>query len=205
MQPVVHFIISIGIAFALEINYSKKYSMILLFGFVGMLPDLDHLLPFHNGVGIFHNPVVLGVIPLVLLMVAMMIENANNKDSSKYSRLFISVTVILLGHLMLDLIAGSAISLNVFSENGIFHVDTLPLLTSANLGVLLDLSDIVWLILGVMVLLGNIAQRQIYANMEDLEEYREIPVHKPVSNEDALRAIVSSPVYAQKFRSLRDI
>ncbi len=194
MLPVVHFVVSIGIAFALEINYSRKYSMILLLGFVGLLPDIDHFFPSYNGVGIFHNLIALGVLPIVLLMVAFMMQNSTNNNSSKFQRFIIATTVVLLGHLILDLVSGGTIYLNIFSENGTFQLESFPLLESTIHGTIIGIKDIAWVTLGVFVLFGNVAQKQIYARTEGFEEFDRLSRQTKVSNEEILRSMISRPV-----------
>ena len=115
MQPFVHFTISIGIAFALEVKYTRRYSMILLLGIIGVLPDMDHFLPEYNGAGLFHNLMVVSLIPLGLLLMSTLIEGTSNKGSSKFQRFFVCISVILVSHLILDSIAGTTISLDLFS------------------------------------------------------------------------------------------
>lgn len=194
MLPVVHVVVSIGIAFALEINYSRKYSMILLLGFLGLLPDIDHFLPSYNGVGIFHNLIALGVLPIVVLMVAFMVQNSTNSNSSKFQRFIIAATVVLLGHLILDLVSGGTIYLNIFSENGTFQLESFPLLKSTILGTVIEIKDIAWLALGAVVLFGNLAQKQIYAKTEGFEEYDRLSKQTRVSRKEILRSIISRPV-----------
>ena len=201
MLPVVHFVASILIALALEINYPRKYTMILMFGVIGVLPDLDHFLPAHNGYGIFHSFLVLGILPIALLMAAFLLENNGRCVSSKYQRFFITLTVILMGHLILDLIAGGRIPLNVGADSPVFSLGTLALLESDTLGTIVGVVDIAWLALCVLVVIGNVSQKMMCAIIEGAESnyYGWIDFSARQREEEFL-PIISKPLYVPKHR-----
>ena len=83
MLPFAHFLISMGIGFALEVKSPRKYLNILLFGIIGTLPDIDNLLPQLGSTGLFHNTLILRELPLAFLIAAYTLENRFNERSSK--------------------------------------------------------------------------------------------------------------------------
>ncbi len=166
MTPIVHFVISIFIAFCLGIATSRKYTTILLLGIVGMIPDIDHFFPKVNGFGLFHNTFFMGVLPLALFMFAHLAENDKIPDSSVYQRFFLGATIVLLGHLLLDLIAGHAIQLGLFFGSGVIIIPNTALIESQNLGILFSAADLLWLCLFAMVITGNYAIAKIYGLYE---------------------------------------
>ena len=200
MLPVVHFVASILIVLALEINYPRKYTMILMFGVIGVLPDLDHLLPTHNGYGIFHSFLVLGILPIALLMAAFLLENNGRCVSSKYQRFFITLAVILMGHLLLDLIAGGRIPLNMGADSPVFSLGTLALLESDTLGTIVGLVDLAWLALCALVVIGHTSQKMIYAIIEGADSnyfgWKDFSAFK---REEVFLPIISKPRYVKTF------
>ncbi len=200
MQPAVHFVASIAIAFALEIKFSRKYMMILSLGVIGILPDIDHFLPWFNGAPLFHNPIFFCVIPLALILAAFMVENSRYNCSSRYQRFFIAVAVVLVGHLMLDLIAGNVIALDIFSGST-FRLEYFSLLDIGSVGSALDINGIAWLLLGVLALMGNIAQKVMFARTEEFEEFINDPKHVIVPQDEASLAVISSPMRRSAFQT----
>lgn len=172
MLPTVHFIISIGIAFCLEIRHSRKSAVILLLGLIGVLPDIDHLISFSQNAGLFHNTLFLGVLPLAIVIFSNLVETSREKDSSTYQRVFIGVTAVLLGHLILDLIAGNEISLGLTSAPLLFAIPSIPLVQSDIFGTLFSTVDLLWVSLLALVIFCNIVLKKIYAISEgfDMEE-----------------------------------
>lgn len=166
MLPFAHFLISIGIGFTLEVKSPRKYLNILMFGIIGILPDIDHILPQLGSTGLFHNTLVLGELPLVFLIAAYMLENHFNERSSKYQRFFTSVAVILYAHLILDLIAGSSIAYT-FAGTSTFNLESLPLIEIGGLGVVMASTDMAWLALGILILGGNLVQKKLYFLIEE--------------------------------------
>jgi hypothetical protein len=165
MSPVVHFIISIFIAFCLEIASSRKYTTILLLGIVGMTPDIDHFLPMVDGFRMFHNTLFMGVLPLALLIFAHLAENNKKPHSSFYQRFFIGAMIVLLGHLLLDLIAGHEIQLGLLPGSGVISIPNTALIFS-QFGVLFSAADILWIALFILVLSGNLAIAKVYSLYE---------------------------------------
>lgn len=173
MSPLAHFTISIMIGFALEIKYSRKYMFIMALGLIGILPDIDHFFPTSNGVGLFHNLTVLFTLPLVILLVLFLMRDLSNKNVSGCQRFVISATVVFLGHILLDLNAGGAVSVSLTSNGALLQLSDAAVLQSASLGALLTLRDLTWVMLAVSVLLGNIAQKSIYLHASDLRDAEE--------------------------------
>ena len=165
MLPTVHFIVSIGIVFCLEIKHQRKYTAILLLGVIGVMPDIDHL--FSDG--LFHNTLFLGVLPLAMLIFSNLVETYRTPDSSKYQRFFIGVTMVLFGHLMLDLISSSEISLGLTSTPLMFSIPSIPLVQSGIFGTLFSTVDLLWVSLFAMVVSGNIVLKKVYAITEDYD------------------------------------
>ena len=194
MLPIVHFLISIGIGFALEIKSPRKNLNILLFGIIGTLPDLDHFLPQLGSTGIFHSTLMLGVLPLAFFMAAHMLETHFNEASSKYQRFFIGVIIVLSSHLILDLIAGRSIAYS-FAETGIFSLSSTPLLEIGGLGVIIQSTDLLWLFLGIMVLVGNLTQKKIYAFIEEYYAEEELAFEKQYPS----NALLSRRLISGKF------
>jgi hypothetical protein len=161
-----HLLISLGIAFCLEIRYQRKYTVILILGVIGVLPDLDHLVPLYQNAGLFHNTLFLGVLPLAMLIFSNLIETSRKIDSSTYQRFFIGVTVVLLGHLMLDLIAGNEISLGLTSSPLTFGIPSVPLVQSGIFGALFSTTDLLCVLLFAIVVSGNIVLKKVYAISE---------------------------------------
>ncbi len=177
MLPLTHFLISIAIGFALEIQSRKKYTLILLLGIIGILPDIDHFLPMNGSTGVFHNVIILGKIPLAILIGVYMLENHFNPNSSKYQRFFTSVTVILYGHLILDLIAGRDLALNL-SGTSLFYLNSTPILELGGIGVVFGTMDLAWLSLGLLVLAGNRVQKKLYELTEEYADHELKDIHK---------------------------
>lgn len=165
MLPFAHFLISMGIGFALEVKSPRKYLNILLFGIIGTLPDLDHFLSQLGSAGLFHNTLILGELPMVFLIAAYMLENRFNERSSKYQRFFTSVAIILYAHLILDLIAGRSIAYS-FAGTSTFNLNSIPLLEIGGLEVI-GSTDMAWLFLGILVLGGNLIQKKLYQLIEE--------------------------------------
>ncbi len=168
MLPLVHFTVSILIALALEIRFKNKLMLILMLGVLGTLPDLDHFLPYNNGVGVFHNPIFLFALPVAFLLGAFLLENTVNKSSSKIQRLFLCVTVILLSHFLLDIASGKIVSINLSTSAQTFMLASTPMLTT-QWGTLIETKDMVWIFLVMTVVFGNLAQRIMYMNAEAIE------------------------------------
>jgi len=192
MLPFTHFLISMGIGFSLEVKFPRKYLNILLFGIIGTLPDIDHILPQLGSTGLFHNTLILGELPLIFLIAAYMLENHFNEKSSKYQRFFICVAVILYSHLILDLIAGKSIAYS-FTGTSTFNLESLPLMEIEWLGVVIGSTDIAWLFLGILILGGNIVQKKLYCLIEEYyaEDESEIVGQYP------LEALMSRPVASE--------
>lgn len=188
MSPLAHFTISIMIGFALEIKYSRKYLYVLALGFIGVLPDMDHFFPTSNGIGLFHNLTVLFTLPLVILLVLFLIGDLSKKNVSGCQRFVISATVVFLGHILLDLNAGGAVSVSLTSNGALLQLSDAAILQSASLGALLTLRDLTWVMLAVSVLLGNIAQKSIYLHASDLREAEEEDGRLPLPEMDARSA-----------------
>ena len=191
MLPFAHFLISLGIGFALEVKSPRKYLNILLFGIIGTLPDIDHFLPQLGSTGLFHNTLILGELPLAFLITAYMLENRFNERSSKYQRFFTSVAIILYGHLILDLIAGNSIAYTL-AGTSTFSLESLPLIEISGLGVIVGSTDMAWLLLGILILGGNIIQKKLYTLIEvyyekdELEFGRQYPIDSVLSRSVAL-------------------
>lgn len=166
MLPTIHLLISLGIAFCLEIRYQRKYTVILLLGVIGVMPDMDHLFSLYQNSRLFHNTLFLGVLPLAMLIFSNLIETSRKADSSAYQRFFIGVTVVLLGHLMLDLIAGNEISLGLTSVPLTFGIPSVPLVESGIFGTLFSTTDLLCVLLFAIVVSGNIVLKKVYAISE---------------------------------------
>ena len=190
MLPLTHFLISMGIGFALEVKSPRKYLNILLFGIIGILPDIDHFLPQLGSTGLFHNTLILGELPLAFLIAAYMLENRFNERSSTYQRFFTSVAIILYGHLILDIIAGNSIAYNL---DGIstFSLDSLPLIEIGGLGVVVGSTDMAWLFLGILILGGNLIQKKLYTLIEEYYAEDELEFGKQYPTDSVLSSSVA--------------
>jgi len=170
MLPLVHFVISIGIAFSLELKSSRKYALIIFLGIIGILPDIDHLLPLNQGARLFHNTIFLGALPMLLVVLSNLAETNRGMKSSAYQRFFVCVALILLSHLLLDIIDGNTITLGIFNNPVRITMPLAPLIQSNALGVLFTTRDAIWMLLIVMVLTGNVILKRIYALYEGYED-----------------------------------
>ena len=95
---------------AMDLKFKHKYSVSALLILMGILPDIDHLIHVSisgSDISIFHNFNVLLLVPLSLFLMVNMYEAGGN--SSKLRRFFLALTIILSGHLVMDLVAGSTI------------------------------------------------------------------------------------------------
>ncbi|MDO9536764.1 MAG: hypothetical protein Q7J68_00405 [Thermoplasmata archaeon] len=192
MLPIAHLIISIGIAFCLEYKHPRRISIIVLLGLIGTLPDFDHFLPMYNGAKMFHNLFFLAVLPILLLFLAHFIETRRTPLSSVYQRFIMCATVVLVGHLILDAIAGNTISPGFPTSSFSFSLNSAPILTIAEIP--LANIDIMWILLAACVIFGRYAQREVYDIFEAYAiEDRYIARHS-VSRRDVLNAIIVSPV-----------
>ena len=133
---------------------------------VGMIPDIDHFFPMVNGFGLFHNTFFMGVLPLALFIFAHLVEPGKKPDSSVYQRFFLGATIVLLGHLLLDLIAGHPIQLGLFFGSGVISIPNTALIESQYFGVLFSAADLLWLCLFAMVITGNYAIAKVYGLYE---------------------------------------
>ena len=170
MSPIVHLTISVFIAFCLGLELKRKYLAIFLLGIIGVMPDIDHFLPMIGGFSIFHNTFFMGIVPLALLIFAHIAETRKTEDSSEYQRFLIGATVVLLGHLLLDLIDGSSIQLSLLSTSVLINVPEVAIIQSQSLGILFSTSDLLWLALFVAVLLGNRVISKVYDLYEGWNE-----------------------------------
>jgi hypothetical protein len=170
MLPLAHLVLSIGIAFGLEFRHPKRFTAIAILGLVGMLPDLDHFLPLYNGASLFHNTLVLGVLPLALIMLASTVEVQRDTSSSFYQRFLICVAVILMSHLLIDMMAGSGVYLGFPTSVEAFSVGATPLMKYSGVGVIMVSSDLLWVAMLALVLAGNVVQKRIYALFEGYSE-----------------------------------
>ena len=119
MSPFVHFFLSLLVALSMNLKYERKYLVILFLGFMGVLPDIDHLFPLQisgTEVYIFHNLNFLVLLPLALLLFICMFESFKGGHSSKYQRFAFAMLIILSGHLVLDIVAGNTIILQFSPE-----------------------------------------------------------------------------------------
>jgi hypothetical protein len=189
MLPTMHLLISLGIAFCLEVRYQRKYSVILLLGVIGVMPDIDHLFSLYQNAGLFHNTLFLGVLPLAVLIFSNLVETNRRMDSSAYQRFFIGVTVVLLGHLMLDLIAGNEISLGLTSAPLTFGIASVPLVQSGVFGTLFSTTDLLCLLLFALVVSGNIVLKKVYAISEGYEVDEEV-----VAKRNVFQSVFKRPV-----------
>lgn len=167
MSPAVHFTISLLIALCLGIKTSRKAATVLLLAFIGMAPDLDHFLPTINGASLFHNTLFLGVVPLFLLIFIHLVETNKDGDTSFYQRFLIGVTVILMGHLILDLIDGNVIQLGFFANSVSLSIPDSALLENSTQGVIFSIRDLLWMALAALVLLGRMSTDKVYSLYED--------------------------------------
>lgn len=131
-----------------------------------MIPDIDHFFPMVNGFGLFHNTFFMGVLPLALLIFAHLAETRDNTNSSFYQRFLIGAMIVLLGHLLLDLIAGHPIQLGLFFGSGVISIPNTALIESQYFGVLFSAADLLWLCLFAMVITGNYAIAKVYGLYE---------------------------------------
>ena len=161
MMAAVHFIISILMAFSLELKFKRKYLTIVSLGFLGMLPDLDHFIAPGQNIGLFHNLLFLGILPLLALIMANLVETSGITTSSKLQRFFIAANIILVGHLILDLIAGNTISLGLGGSMTI-GIQSMALIQTAGFGTVLTSADLLWMVLLILVLAGNIITTKIF-------------------------------------------
>jgi hypothetical protein len=129
-----------------------------------VLPDLDHLFG-GEGVGTFHNLIVLFAVPLALFMFVFMIERSRDPCSSAYQRFFLAVVVVLTSHLFLDIVSGSTVMLNLSSTAQPISFVSTPLVTT-EWGTLVETMDLIWVVIVATVLVGVAAQEVMYENAE---------------------------------------
>ncbi|MBA3045833.1 MAG: metal-dependent hydrolase [Candidatus Thermoplasmatota archaeon] len=196
MLSTVHFIVSLGIAFCLEYRHPRRYTFILALGLIGMAPDIDHILPLYQGAGIFHNTFFMAILPLTMVMLVHLVESSHEMSSSKLQRFSICVTIILVSHLFLDLIAGSGIGLRFPTSAGVFSVTPDVLLSSTNIGTLIVTTDVLWMTMLVVVMSGNLLQKKIYALFEEYAE-NPLPDIKPLHY--VSRMLMNNPNSANAF------
>ena len=193
MQPMVHFILSLGMGFAMEVKHRRKYLAILSLGFVGLLPDIDHLFRINGVSGVLHNTTALGSLPLAAFIAVYLLEERYRPLSSSAQRFMVSVTVVLLGHLILDLIAGNTIDLGPFSGGGTFSVSPVPIIELSNYGAVITSTDMLWLLILGMVVCGNLVQRALYESVENFESNHGLGT-RTLTYQDKVNAIISKPM-----------
>lgn len=150
----------------MEVRFRNKYLTILIFGFLGLLPDLDHFLPPNGSVGLLHNVMILAEMALIPIIASSILEPRFTPCSSKYQRFFISFAVVLYGHVCLDLIAGGTFATNLAGTN-LLHISSAPIVEMQGVGVVFGSTDIIWMALGFLVLGGNLVQRKLYQLTEE--------------------------------------
>jgi len=148
MSPIIHLTVSMLAIIYMNLGFKKRYLFIIVL--MGVLPDLDHLLNIEvSGVPVayFHNIILLLFFPLILFLLFTMFEVGGY--SSKFTRFFLALLIILTGHLVMDLVAGNTIILQASSELLQFSLPQRDLLSLGSIGTFMTVSDLIfgsWLI-----------------------------------------------------------
>ncbi|MCK4757803.1 MAG: hypothetical protein KAS67_05075 [Thermoplasmata archaeon] len=173
MSPFIHFFLSLLAALSMNLKYERKYLVILFLGFMGVLPDIDHLFPLQisgTEVFIFHNLNFLVLLPLALLLFISMFESFKGGHSSKYQRFALALAIILFGHLVLDIVAGNTIILQFSPEIIEFSLPESQILSLESFGTILSLSDLLLSFWIFCVIITNFIQTYLYHISEGITE-----------------------------------
>lgn len=167
MQPVVHFLLSIVAGLGVGLHYDnryKKYLLIFLLALATTCIDLDHLLPIYKGTGIkvLHNFFIFIVLPSLLFLVFYLYER--ERESSLRQRACLLLSVMFLGHMLLDGISGTM---------PFFYPFRMDMFTFNNMGITLHPSfftlttgQVIIIVWGVVILGANILETIIHKDAE---------------------------------------
>ena len=143
MSPVIHLTVSMLAVIYMNLGFKKRYLFIIVMA--GLLPDLDHFLNIEvSGVPVayFHNIILLLFFPLILFLLFTMFEVGGY--SSKCTRFFLALLIILTGHLVMDLVAGNTIILQASPELLQFSLPQKDVLTLGSIGTFMNVSDLIF-------------------------------------------------------------
>ncbi len=170
MQTIEHFLLALlaGLGVGLHFqNKTRKYLMIFLMALATACIDLDHLLPIYQdtGIKIFHNFFVFILIPFVLFLAFYAYEG--RKNSSVGQRACLSLSVMFLGHMLLD---------GVFGTLPLFYPFRSEMFTISNIGITIDPTfftlspmHVILIIWGAVIMGANMVETLIYNDVEGHE------------------------------------
>ena len=171
MLTIEHFLLSLlaGLGVGLHFqNKTRKFLMIFLMALATACIDLDHLLPIYQdtGIKIFHNFFVFILIPFVLFLAFYAYEG--RKNSSVGQRACLSLSVMFLGHMLLD---------GVFGTLPLFYPFRSEMFTISNIGITIDPTFFTLSSMhGIMIIWGAVI---IGANMVETLIYNDVEGHEP--------------------------
>ena len=195
MSPFIHFLLSLVAALSMDLQFKRKYLIVLILGLLGVAPDLDHLIGYSQSgmsISIFHNLYLLGFLPILLMFTSFIVENAKGGHSSVYQRFFLALTVILVGHLVLDILAGNVITLHFPLDTATFALEKGVLINSGIYGSLLGTGEVIFGFWLLAIMVAHFAQKRLYdLSLSMATETRHI-------NAYSLRYIIANTVKTQK-------
>ncbi len=167
MSPIIHLTVSMLAVIYMNPGFKKRYLFIIIM--MGVLPDLDHFLNIEaSGVPVayFHNIILLLFFPLILFLLFAMFEVGGY--SSKCTRFFLALLIVLTGHLVMDLVAGNVIIFQASPDLIQFSLPQKDLLSLGSIGTFMTVSDLIfgsWLII---VMISRPLITKIHSWYEDL-------------------------------------
>ena len=107
MDTLFHFTFSIIVGLAIGIHVKHKFRVLVALAFLSILVDVDHFMGIGSR-GTFHNVFFVFLIPLMLFVISYVYEE---RKSIKYQTYSLILLVMLTGHLVGDMLYGSAVKL----------------------------------------------------------------------------------------------
>jgi len=107
MDTLFHFIFSIIVGLAIGMHRKHKISILVMLAFLSILVDVDHFLGLSSR-GTFHNVFFVFFVPILLFFIFYAYEERKSIKLQTYSLILL---VMLTGHLVSDMLHGSAVKL----------------------------------------------------------------------------------------------